>query len=122
MRISEVLYVFGPLDEESNIRSLADLYGFSRLTVARFEVIVQRARGRAGVDMQPSQAAWMLMRALRIPVEQCVHILSPFRGQLPATEQQYHEFVAYIKRYNFDIEPEILAPNNQAKIQISRLF
>ena len=47
---------FAPLEEEANMRSLADLYGFARLpgesvdmVLTWWEVVVQRARARTGI-------------------------------------------------------------------------
>ena len=97
---------FMPLDDEMNLRALADLYGFARLgnenidtMLTRWEVVMQRARTRAGIAIQPHHAAWMLLLALRIPGEYWVHVLTPFQGQLPTTEQQYRQFVEYLKRF-----------------------
>ena len=97
---------FMPLEEESNLRALADLHGFCRLpgesvdtVLTRFEVIVQRARTRANVPLQNQHAAWMLLLALRIPTEYWVHLLTPFRGALPTTDQEYRQFLEYVKRF-----------------------
>ena len=95
-----------PLDEESNLRSLADLHGFVRLpgesvdtVLTRFEVIVHRARTRANIPLQHQHAAWMLMLALRIPTEYWVHLLTPFRGALPTTDVEYRQFIEYVRRF-----------------------
>ena len=95
-----------PLEEESNLRSLADLHGFVRLpgesvdtVLTRFEVIVQRARTRARIPLQNTHAAWMLMLALRIPTEYWVHLLTPFRGALPTTDMEYRQFIEYVRRF-----------------------
>ena len=95
-----------PLEEESNLRSLADLHGFVRLpgesvdtVLTRFEVIVQRARTRARIPLQNTHAAWMLLLALRIPTEYWVHLLTPFRGALPSTDTEYRQFIEYVRRF-----------------------
>ena len=95
-----------PLEEESNLRSLADLHGFVRLpgetvdtVLTRFEVIVQRARTRARIPLQNTHAAWMLMLALRIPTEYWVHLLTPFRGALPTSDAEYRQFIEYVRRF-----------------------
>ena len=95
-----------PLEEESNLRSLADLHGFVRLpgdsidtVLTRFEVIVQRARTRAHIPLQSTHAAWMLLLALRIPTEYWVHLLTPFRGALPNTDAEYRQFIEYVRRF-----------------------
>eukprot|EP00928_Gymnodinium_smaydae_P086384 TRINITY_DN7046_c0_g1_i1.p1 TRINITY_DN7046_c0_g1~~TRINITY_DN7046_c0_g1_i1.p1 ORF type:complete len:308 (-),score=45.25 TRINITY_DN7046_c0_g1_i1:616-1539(-) len=97
---------FAPLPEEGNVRAMADLYGFHRLpgertdaVLARWEAILLRARTLAGVTLQPSQAAWLLLLALRIPAEHWVQILAPFAGMLPTDERQYEHMLAYLKRF-----------------------
>ena len=97
---------FAPLEEEANMRSLADLYGFSRLpgetvdmVLTRWEVVVQRARVRAGIAISVQHSAWMLLLALRLPVEYWVHLLTPFRGSLPQNENEYRQFTEYVKRF-----------------------
>ena len=97
---------FMPLEEEMNLRAMADLHGFVRLPgetvdqlLIRFEVIVQRARTRSGLPVQNTHAAWMLLLALRLPSEYWVHLLTPFRGALPSTDTEYRQFLEYVKRF-----------------------
>ena len=93
-------------DEESNIRAVADLQGFTKLPgetvdqlLTRFEIIVARARQRANLPVQPPHAAWMLLIALRLPTESWVQLLQPTRGQLPATAAEFQVFTTYLRRY-----------------------
>ena len=65
-----------PLEDETNLRALGDLYGFAKqphenidIMLTRWEIVMQRARTRAGIAIQPHHAAWMLLLALRIPAE-----------------------------------------------------
>eukprot|EP00959_Pyramimonas_sp_CCMP1952_P455302 9471360-Pyramimonas_sp.AAC.1 len=65
---------FLPLEEETNLGSLADLYGFARMPgenidtlLTRWEVALQRARTRSNIAVQHHHAAWMLLMALRLP-------------------------------------------------------
>ena len=84
---------FMPLEEEVSMRALADLYGFARLhgepvhqLLTRWEIILQRARTKAGIALSPQHAAWMLLLALKIPMDYWIHLLTPFRGSLPAND------------------------------------
>ena len=86
--------------KKGNPHALADLHSFCRppgknvgILFTRFEVRVQRARTRAGVPLQNIHAAWMLLLAMRFPVKYSVHPLTPFRGALPTTDQEYHQFM-----------------------------
>ena len=65
---------FMPLQEETNLRALADLYGFFRLggesidsVLTRFELVVQRARTAGGIQLQIQQHEWMFLLALNRP-------------------------------------------------------
>ena len=42
--------------------------------------------------------AWMLMSAMHIPKDKWAQLLSPTLGALPNTQQQYNEFVQYVRR------------------------
>ena len=95
-----------PLEDETNLRALADLYGFQKLPhenidtmLTRWEIVMQRARTRANINIAPHHAAWMLLLALRIPAEYWVHVLGPTRGKLPADEVQYRAFTEYLTRF-----------------------
>ena len=67
---------FTPMEEEQNLSALADLYGFQRMpgetvdnTLTRWEIVVQRARTRAGIAVSVQHSAWMLLLALRMPID-----------------------------------------------------
>ena len=81
-------------NEGQRIRSRINERAFARLSL-----IIQRARTRAGIQLQHAQAAWMLLVALRVPVEHWVALLAPTQGQLPANDAQCLAFQQYIKRF-----------------------
>ena len=57
---------FMPLDDEQNFRAVADPHGFARWPgesidafLTRWEVVVQRARTRGGLNVSFQHSAWM---------------------------------------------------------------
>ena len=97
---------FMPLEEEVSMRALADLYGFARLhgepvdqLLTRWEIILERANTKAGITMSHQHAAWMLLLALKIPMDYWIHLLTPFRGSLPTNAEDYRIFLGCIKRF-----------------------
>ena len=97
---------FMPLPEEVNVRAVADFHGFQRLPgepidamLTRFEVVAQRVQARAGAPVQVPHAAWMILLAMKMPTEYWVHLLTPFRGALPSTDQEHRQFLEYVKRF-----------------------
>ena len=97
---------FMPPDEEQNLRSISDLHGFMRMpgetidtVLVRWEVVVQRARVRGGIPVTNQHAAWMLLLALRIPPTDWVTLLAPTRGRLPVADNEYRDFLDYLKRH-----------------------
>jgi hypothetical protein len=100
------------VEEESGLHALANLHGSCRPPAANietlfteFEVFVQHARNRAAVPAQNTHAAWMLLLALRFPTEYWVHLLTPFRGALSVIDQEYWQFLEYVKFFGHVAEP-----------------
>ena len=103
---------FAPLADESSTRAIVDLMGFQRqggetidTTLARHETIVERARSLGNFTMAPNGLAWMLLTSLRIPPGMWPTLLAPLQGNLPTTQVQYAELLAYIRRHCHLLEP-----------------
>ena len=120
--IHELSLRFLPLEEETALRSLACLYGFSRFpgesidgTLARFEIVSHRAANRGGVTLQDTQGAWMLLLALGYNEDVWVTLLAPTRGRLPSNAGKYQACLEYVKRHGrLRDAGDVLAINREA--------
>lgn len=116
---------YGATDQETQIHTISELMGFSKLSgestdqlLARFEVILHRADAIGGIALGPQLKAWMILSHLRIPRNSWMTLLSPTMGMLPADLDEFTAFQQYIRRnghlfdtgHNADRQKTIMQP------------
>ena len=96
---------YAPLEQEIQVHVVSELMQFSRMSgestdelLARFEVVNNRAANLAQVDLGFILKSWMLLSALRVPLNSWSILLSPTEGQLPQDDIEFTAFKAYLRR------------------------
>ena len=103
---------YAPLEVETSTQAMMDFMSFTAPshesidnTLARFDVILYRARQRGGLGINPAGAAFSLMRALRLSADQWDRLLAPFGGVCPQDEQGLYALMERLRRMGHLHEP-----------------
>ena len=87
---------FAPLAEETALRAISELTGFSRRSgertdelISRFLTVMHRARDRGQMAMNWQGIAWILLRAVGVNGNQLMQLLAPLRGRMPNSEAEF---------------------------------
>ena len=67
--------------------------------ITRFDVCRVRARDEGGHQVGSPSLTRKLLLIFNVPEDQWATILAPTQGMLPINEQQYNDFVSYLKRH-----------------------
>ena len=96
---------FGPLEQELEIHVISELLQFRRKAgedtdsvISRFSLTKERALQGAGFDMSWVGFAFLLLTVLGINKSQWPLLLAPTQGALPRNQQEYDDFVRYVRR------------------------
>ena len=96
---------YGPLAQELEVHSIAELLQFRRnagedtdSVVNRFNLTKARAFNGAGFDMSWVGFGFLLLTILGIPKTSWPLLLAPTQGALPRTQAEYEAFCQYVRR------------------------
>ena len=97
---------YGALPQETQIFLVSELMQFHRNQrestdemLSRWDVVMMKAIEGGGITaFVPPIRSWIILSHLRIPRTSWPQLLSPTRGMLPTTEDEYHEMISYIRR------------------------
>ena len=67
--------------------------------LARYETVRQRAAMEGQFVMSTEGCALQLLRACGIGTQHLLTLLQPFQGQMPQTEQQFHQLCTQLRRF-----------------------
>eukprot|EP00971_Amphidinium_carterae_P350103 6491381-Amphidinium_carterae.2 len=67
--------------------------------LSRFSTIYNRAHKEGGLTISQAGRAYKLMEVLGLQNQELLVFLSPFDGALPATDEQYNDFIEHVRRY-----------------------
>ena len=71
----------------------------SENTLTRFHITWIRARDEAQHQVIFASLSRILLLLFNVPEDQWVILLAPTQGVLPIDEQQYNDFISYLKRH-----------------------
>ena len=102
---------FGELEEEKDVRMIAQLFTFSRAqgenidqTLTRFDLVRHRLMALPGFAMGSMVYAWMLLTSLRMPPTMWTTLLAPLQGRLPIDDEELSALKRFIRKQSHLIE------------------
>ncbi|MFM7988134.1 MAG: hypothetical protein ACKPKO_53360, partial [Candidatus Fonsibacter sp.] len=111
---------FALLDDEHRLAAMTQRLAFSRRhgetingTLARYEVVRQRAAREGHFVMSWEGCALQLLRACNVSSQQMIQFLQPFQGRLPQDEAEFAILSSHMRRIGHILEH---SPNNLGQL------
>ena len=111
---------FAMLDDEHRLVAMTQLLAFSRRqgesingTLARYEVVRQRAAREGHFVMSWEGCALQILRACNVSSQQMIQFLQPFQGRLPQDEAEFALLSSHMRRIGRILEH---SPNNLGQL------
>ncbi len=96
---------YGASEEEQQITAISELMRCHRNSgestdafLARFDLVLYKARDIAGVNFPEQLQAWLTLSHLNIPLNAWSLLLAPTEGRLPVNPQELAAFQQYVRR------------------------
>ena len=104
--IRELSNRYAPLEQETQIHCISELFSFKRHQgkntddlISRYVIIHARAQVQLNNQpLPPAVQSWMILTALHFPRERWTVLLASTQGMLPQTNQQFQAFQLYLRR------------------------
>ena len=111
---------FALLDDEHCLAAMTQLLAFSRRhgesikgTLARYEVVRQRAAREGHFVMSWEGCALQILRACNVSSQHMIQFLQPFQGRLPQDEAEFAVLSSHMRRIGHILEH---SPNNLGQL------
>ena len=102
---------FAPLEEESRLQCMTEMWAFARrhgeginALLSRYEQVRARAANEGQFVMSIEGCSLQLLRAVGIRPQHLYTLLQPFEGQLPRTEQEFSKMCQELRRHGHIME------------------